>query len=713
MLFKHKKLENSELKRALDACEHANEQGYQDSKKYLKDLKNSIENASDIISECVEGMQTYHVNDPDLIDNVRSQLQTVQTEFEESFFDTKNNLEIKKKQSSKFNITLFGRTKVGKSTLMEILTHGDGSHMGKGGQRTTRDVRHYDWHGMRVTDVPGIDAYGGEEDDAQAEEAAVYADLILFMITAGQPESTEADWLVKLKKMDKPIICVCNFQQSIGEEDDELRELRLKRLLKNPEKLKERMNIDEMEKQFNQFINEQLPNEHVEFYVTHLLAKFSSQQPEYKDISEELDKVSRFEDIEIAITREVFRHGVLFCKKSYLSIIDSPLYSQMNQLFQFSAAAYSQFRIIQDKKSAFEDWCEEFNRNEKEELHHAIVRVYNQLRNSVPGFVEEHLQDDDVTREWERHRNKYNIQKNIDSCVESTKNRVDEKISELFSDLKQEIRINLNSNSGNRFGNYQFIDWKKATKWTGVLGSAGLGVAAIIFGSTPLGWAAFGVAAVFSFFAWLMDSKEDKLRERRQELTSKIRNSINKEEKDTLKKIDKWFEQTITTKEDNVIKRLILLERSMLSLSCGERELALGYSENHRVITKKILDNILDSIKISDEEKARVKYAVRVPGHRLTLVVDGKERLNIKLADVAERLGNKEIINVINLDFARPRIAQIIFLFDFFGFNRPLIKEVNNNTQTVAYLRDENFTEEQYDSLSLIQQIMKIHIIIR
>ncbi len=703
-------IKSSELRKALIACEYANTQGYEDSIVYLKELKDSIDKASNIISECVNGMQMYHVNDANLINTVKDQLMKVQIEFEKSYFETEKNLGIKNKQSAKFNITLFGRTKAGKSTLMEILTHGDGSRMGKGGQRTTRDVRSYDWNGMSVTDVPGIDAYNGEEDDALAEQAAVFADLILFMITAGQPESTEADWLVKLKKMDKPIICVCNFKQSIGEGIDDLR---LKRLLNNPERLKERMNIDELVEQFNQFISEQLPNEHVDFFVTHLLAKFASQQSEYKDVSIQLDEISRFGRIENAIIQEVYRHGVLHRKKSYLSIIDSPLYLQMNQLFQFSAVAYSQFRIIQDKKKIFKYWCNEFNENEKEKLHQAIKRTYNQLRNSVPGFVEDHLQDSDVSGEWSRHCRNYNIQQNINVNIESTKERLKEKSAELFSELDQEMRINLKYQSEKKLGNYQFVDWKKTANWISALGSAGLGIAAIILGTTAIGLAAIGVAVVFSFIAWLLDSKEDKLRERRKELTSKIRASIDKDEEKTLRKIDRWFVNTIPKAEKDVINKLGLLERSMLSLSSGERELALGYCENHREITKKIVDNILDSMNISNEEKSRVKYAVRVPGRRLTLVVDGKERLNIKFADVASRLGSKETINVINLDFSRPRYAQINFLFNYFGFNRPLIKEVNNNTQTVAYLHDENYTVEQFDSMNLIQQIMRIHIIIR
>lgn len=84
---------------------------------------------------------------------------------------------------SKFSITLFGRTMAGKSTLMEILTEGNGETIGKGAQRTTRDVRKYTWNELEITDVPGIGAFEGEDDEQLAFEAAKTADLILFLIT--------------------------------------------------------------------------------------------------------------------------------------------------------------------------------------------------------------------------------------------------------------------------------------------------------------------------------------------------------------------------------------------------------------------------------------------------------------------------------------------------------------------------------------------------
>lgn len=706
-----KKVSSNSLEAALQACCIANKQGYAEAKVYLKGLKKSIDEASEIINECIEGMKKYHINDESLIQSIRIQLQTVQTEFEQSYYDTQKSLSNKSKMSSKFNITLFGKTKAGKSTLMEILTHGDGSHMGKGGQRTTRDVRSYEWKGMTVTDVPGIDAYGGQEDDEKAEEAATYADLILFMITAGQPEGSEADWMVKLKKMDKPMLCVCNYKQSIGEGIDDFR---LKRLLSNPKKLEERMNIEELVRQFNTFLNEQLPNEHVDFIITHLLAKFCSQQPEYESKKVELEKVSRFSHVEQSLINEVYTNGVLHRKKSYLSIIDAPLYQQMNQLFAFSADAYTQFRVIQDKISLYEDWCGIFNKTQKDQIANVVTNEYNKLRNSIPGFVERHLEDDDIDKAWKKHCEGFKAQDNIEKCIESIKAKLEQKTIDIFSELKTEMNFSFKFKEETGLGNYQFINWKRGMKWAGALGSAGLGIAAIALSSSPLGWAAFGVGAIFGFFSWLCDSREDKLRERRGKLSKKLNDGINKAEKSSLQKLLKWYDENITRQERQISRRLSVVGRSMLSLSNGERQLALGYGKNHRNITKMIVANIFYAMKVPMHEVDRIICAARVPGRRIALIVREKENIPIKLNDLTSRLGNNELIHIIKLDTSKPVETQIVFLLKNFGLRiRPLIKQVNNGTQTVVYISKNDYNQKDLDSLDLIQQIMGIHIILK
>lgn len=706
------KVKESDLEKALKACKLADKEGYQDAQIYLTHIEHAIASSTDIINNCINDMGNYHINDQNLINKVKGQLAIVQDEFNQSYNDTKQNIERKHKQSANFNITLFGRTKAGKSTLMEILTHGDGSHMGKGGQRTTLDVRTYNWKGMSVTDVPGIDAYGGEEDEKIAQEAASYADLILFLITAGQPEGSEADWLVRLKKMDKPILCICNFKRSI--EDP----IRMKRFLNHPERIAQQMNIKELSEQFNKFIQVNLPNEHVDFLVTHLLAKFYSQQPEYAEKAQQLEHVSRFDAVEKAITQEVYNNGVLYRKKSYLSIIDSPLYEQMNELFKFSADAYSQFRIVQDKQTAFDDWCKKFNEGEKMNLLDTVRNQFNQLRNSVPGFVEGNLESKELTQRWKENCARFNVDENIRKAIELSNNRLQSKTEEIFTELQSEMKINLSLNSNDSLGDYRFTNWKKVFKWTGTIATAVLGIAAF-FVSGPVGWIAFGVSAIFSFFGWLSDSREDKLKERRIKLTNQLNERIDNAAKKASKEIENLFSEDgyrkgkIISVERQAMHYLSLFKGSLLSLSNSERELALGYSDNHVQISKKIVENILQSMGKSYVDLERIKLVARIPGRRLVIVVEGKEPFKFDKLQFQSRLGNMEEIHTINFNSNSSKESSIFFLFRYFKFEKPLIKTVNNGKQTVVYVRKKEFTQKEKDNLNIIQQIMKIHIIIK
>ena len=85
----------------------------------------------------------------------------------------------KAERLSKFTVTLFGRTMAGKSTIREAITHGDGGTIGKGAQRTTRDIREYDWNELRVVDTPGIGAYEGDADRELALSVVDESDLLL------------------------------------------------------------------------------------------------------------------------------------------------------------------------------------------------------------------------------------------------------------------------------------------------------------------------------------------------------------------------------------------------------------------------------------------------------------------------------------------------------------------------------------------------------
>ena len=108
----------------------------------------------------------------------------------------------------------------GKSTLMEFLTHGDGKTIGNGSQRTTRNIRNYKWNSLEVTDVPGIGAFEGQEDEIHAFDTAKAADLILFLLTDDAPQATEAEFFSRIIDLGKPVLCIVNVKTTINIDDD-------------------------------------------------------------------------------------------------------------------------------------------------------------------------------------------------------------------------------------------------------------------------------------------------------------------------------------------------------------------------------------------------------------------------------------------------------------------------------------------------------------
>ena len=182
--MKQKNLDEFDLKDILKQCEKSALNGYNIASKHMNILNKTIDNAKIEIENTINDFNNSHCYISDANKSLATQLIDVKKSFNSLSIELSNDLEKNKKNLSNFSITLFGRTMAGKSTLMEILTNGEGKSIGLGSQRTTRDVRKYKWNNLQITDVPGIGAFEGEEDERIAFEAAKSADLILFLTLA-------------------------------------------------------------------------------------------------------------------------------------------------------------------------------------------------------------------------------------------------------------------------------------------------------------------------------------------------------------------------------------------------------------------------------------------------------------------------------------------------------------------------------------------------
>ena len=159
-------------------------------------LETTVTTASEELQAEIDRLELSNIRDDTVSKSLVSQLEKIKQDY--SILPMKLRDKIDTLSRSDFTITVFGKTTSGKSTLMEILTRGDGLSIGKGGQRTTRNVRRYKYKKLQLVDVPGIAAFGEHDDTDIAFGEAEKSDLILFLMKDDDVQVEVADCLNRI-----------------------------------------------------------------------------------------------------------------------------------------------------------------------------------------------------------------------------------------------------------------------------------------------------------------------------------------------------------------------------------------------------------------------------------------------------------------------------------------------------------------------------------
>lgn len=117
----------------------------------------------------------------------------------------------------RFNLVFFGRTGVGKSSLVEALSRGDGEGVSQCQSDWTQDVRQVEWRSCRLTDTPGIGGWGRgvgrEELESRARKAVETADVVLLCFDTQSQQISEfervAEWV---QAYGKPTLALLNIR---------------------------------------------------------------------------------------------------------------------------------------------------------------------------------------------------------------------------------------------------------------------------------------------------------------------------------------------------------------------------------------------------------------------------------------------------------------------------------------------------------------------
>ena len=707
----YNKEQDSQLAKAIEECKKVAASSSKEAKENVAFIKDSIEKANKEIVSCIKDISKQKIRDEEILTSLKKQLTKIKTTFVSEYDEVEQLVDKKIKEANKFNITLFGRTKVGKSTLMEILTNGNGSSIGKGGQRTTLNVRQYKWKGLTITDIPGIDAFQGDTDDRLAFEAAKSADIVVFMISDGQPEATEADWLVRLKREDKPIVCLCNAKYTLEDELD------MEMFLDNPDEILKDSRIKEIIEQFNNFVKEQLPNEHIDIYVTQLQARYLANKKEYAQKRQALLKASRFYIVEKEIQKVVIRNGISFRRKCFFSIIDSPLYSQALALFEISNMAYHKFLIAQEKMSEFCNWQREYIDEERPQMIKRVDQIYEDVISSIPHFVEDNLERNDFGERWKKHVESMRLSEKIQDCYTSSVKKAKDKVDQLFKALETESKLQtkiISDISSDQKGS-DIANWKRRWGWASVVICAVGAVAALAI--PVVGCIVAGGALLFEFFSRLSDSREMKLRKARVEQERSLRHSLINNKRTTKDRMYKAFNSdVISGLLSDSYNRFSIINTTLLTLANSQRELGLRYLEHHTTISKKIIISALYDLGIRTSALDHIDFVARIPGKK-TIIGCSDESLKYLSARISEKIGNKEEVRIFNRSLTGNIENQLRILKGYFHLQIPMkIKfiEKDDFKQKVVYIPiDTNLSAENETNLLLLQQILNVHIIKR
>lgn len=491
---------NSDIEKALHECQAYAQKGYDIANNTWTNINQALL-AEERKVKKVDKQQgkISRLADEELIKKKKQGLAS----FMEMDKELKQDLSYLQKQQKEFSVLVFGRTMVGKSTLMEIMTHGSGASIGNGSQRTTLDVRDYHWKGMKITDVPGIASFDGREDDRLALEAAKAADLILFLISDDGVQQEEAKNLAELRRLGKPVLGIINVKLGITEQ---VRSLDMKRLRN---KMAERERIETICNQFRQFAgNFQQDLGDLTFVPVHLKAAYLGQ-----DKNPELWEVSNFTEVESYILSKVQQDGCFLRIKTFLDRVIIPLQGRMEMLYENSSSSLTEAFEYQKKCQELAEWNKIFVEDSQEKFDNLYKRLHNKLANGIAEFAEYNYDNEDAGEDWKEYlQEELKLEADCMSFLQERSNKCSRKRRELMDSLKTELTfagVNVE---------FEDISMDSITD-TQLLGTIAGGALALVF---PVA----GIAV--TLINWLFgSSKEEKIREAKAKLRDALQDAMD------------------------------------------------------------------------------------------------------------------------------------------------------------------------------------------
>ena len=611
-------MEESSLKTVLAECRISAKRGYQIASSQEKFLSKTLNNAKSRVHDTLNKFNNSSVYSPESTGLLEQQLLDIEHSFNSLSLSVNETIEDLHTNNTAFSIALFGRTMAGKSTLMEILTHGDGSTIGKGAQRTTLEKREYMWNGLSITDLPGIGAFSGGDDEQIAFEAARKADMVLFLITDDGPQAVDADFFSRIVSIGKPIICILNVKVSIPKGAN-------LKLIKND--IQRSFNIERLDAIKNQFLQySELYGQswrHIPFIYVHLMAAFEAQQTDDLERANVYCHLSRIDYLKKLIADQVRLKGNFLRIKTFTDSISVPMLESLEHLLDQSRLNSVQGRVIVEKRKHLSEWKDVFYRDGKKRISSLVTSLRSGLNSEIPGFVEDHFEDKDVNEEWNNLLNDRRVEIRCQELLQELEMSVNDKLKETSREITSELKFMTSFEGGKGFSIKQIRDWEKVWKQSSAIVGGSLAIAAEIASTIgaaiagPLSLAAllvFGIGFLGSSFSKKRTQKEN---EAKAILEEALRDSAAKMCASLEKQMNKHLDLLVESRINRTLRELDKLNNVIFSLSDTQRDLAWDLNNHLLQLNKQTVTEAIAFIAPEDTNivNQMILSVARVPGN--------------------------------------------------------------------------------------------------
>ena len=390
-----------------------------------------------------------------------------------------------------------------------------------------------------------------------------------------------------------------------------------------------------------------------------------SQNTEDPQIKDTLHKVSRIDFLKKKIVEQVRERGCFYRVKTFIDIITNPMLVSMENLLNQSLLNSAQGRIVLSKKRQLAVWKDGFKATGKNRIRSLLINLKSQLNGEIAAFAEEHFDDKNADKAWNRLLQEKGIQDNCQTLLTELEETCNDKIKEVSREISQELLFSASFSGDRTLRMNRIIDGKKLWDWSATIIGGGLSISAIFAGAFgaaaagPLGWIALGVSAVGVLGSLIFKSRDKKEQEARMRLESSLRKNVDTICSSLEKQMLKNFDSLIDVRVESLLKELDRMNSVVFRLADTQKELAWKLDDHLLELNSQIVNEAIKMIGAEGLEYHIVETA-RVPGNSVVFMLNDGSYFPDEQKEQLNRMMSENIAFVYGTDNKRTLISRVL-----------------------------------------------------